>query len=359
MMKTPGRSGEKKFAFMENSLDVIRLLAALQVAVSHYLNLMLLYYREPGTEDTLLLGFKRCITLFPGVVILFTISGFLMGATLERETSRSRFLKKRFLRIYPALWVNILLTGALIAAALKPGAEQMRALSVWGAVQAFGIAFTPGFLKDFGAGSINGALWTIMVEIQFYLLLFLFWNYCKKKSDRWWQGALIAALICNLVSWLLTQSTLVPQAVLSLLDRSFLPYLCWFLLGMNLYRLREKAVPLLVRKLPVLTVVYVIYKGCWQHFSWAVPGYYADVVTTCLLPCAVIGFAYAFGAHRLKNDISYGIFLYHWPVINVIFYFGMPAAADHFLLLAGYTAVFLALAALSWLLLERRLVRRR
>lgn len=350
---------EKSFVFLDNCLDLIRLFAALQVAVSHYLNLTLLHYGQTRPEDSLLLWFKRGITLFPGVVILFTISGFLMGAALQKESRRKVFLKKRFRRVYPALWVNLVLTAAFICVIVKPAPGQLRSLLVWGGIQFIGIAYTPGFLKEFGAGSINGALWTIMVEIQFYLLLFLLWNYLKKRSDRWWHSACAAAFACNLICWLVTDRQLAGPAFCALLDRSFLPYLCWFLLGMELYRMKERVVPLLTGWLPVLAVIYVVYKACWQHFSWSVPGYYADFVTSLFLPFLVIGCAYGFGKCRLKQDLSYGIFLYHWPLINLVFHFDLPERMNHILLFAGYLIAFVSLAAASWYFVERRVVKRR
>ena len=76
---------EKGFSFGDNSLDLIRMFAALQIALTHYLNLTLLRYGVTGWQDSLLLGAKRIMTLFPGLILLFSISGFLMGASMERS----------------------------------------------------------------------------------------------------------------------------------------------------------------------------------------------------------------------------------------------------------------------------------
>ena len=56
---------EKGFSFGDNSLDLIRMFAALQIALTHYLNLTLLRYGVTGWQDSLLLGAKRIMTLFP------------------------------------------------------------------------------------------------------------------------------------------------------------------------------------------------------------------------------------------------------------------------------------------------------
>lgn len=346
-----------KFEFMENSLDWIRLFAALQVALSHYLNLIFFTYEKKGFADEILLAFKRCITLFPGVVILFAVSGFLMAASLDRRGNRLDFARKRFRRIYPGLWINIIFTLFLVIGLCRPAGGEKKELFLWMVVQGVGISYTPGFLKNFATGSINGALWTIMVEIQFYILLFLLWEYLRRKSDLWWKVTLVITFGINIVCYFAAADSLVSESAAALLGRTVLPYLFWFVYGMCLYRFGGQWIPKIGSKLPVLLVCYVAYKGCWQYFGWKVPGYYADFVTSLLLPCLVIGAAYVMGKHRLKTDFSYGIFLYHWLIINVIFYFDLPDRMNHVLLLAIYIAIFLSLALSSWVLVERRAIK--
>lgn len=341
----------------ENCIDILRLLAALQVALTHYLNLTLLHFRQEGWEDRFLLGIKRVLTLFPGVVILFSISGFLMGASMERTLKRTEFLKKRARRIYPALWAAMLfmlLPPLLLAPQTgQNGAEYLK----WFLIQMTGVAYTPDFLKGFGAGSINGALWTVMVEVQFYLLLAVFWNRIKKSSDWCWHMMLPAAFCINLAMDFAAKAA--PQAMwVKLLDRTVLPYLFWFAAGMYCYRFREKILPVLQKALPAAGAAYVLYKVCWQISGWQIPGYYADCVTNLLLPFLTIGAAYAFGTHRLKRDLSYGMFLYHWPLINVAFALKLPERMDHLMLFAGYTVCFSVLAWASWEFLERRVNRK-
>ena len=347
---------EKGFSFGDNSLDLIRMFAALQIALTHYLNLTLLRYGVTGWQDSLLLGAKRIMTLFPGLILLFSISGFLMGASMERSKGPVDFLKKRVLRIYPGLWTAILVMAAMVLLLLRPKGADLKALGIWMGVQAAGLAYTPDFLQGFATGSMNGTLWTIMVEIQLYLLLGFFWKPLKRLKSRGWNCLLLLALFLNLLCGWAQQASLLPAAALSLLSRTFFPYLVWFAAGLWLYRFRETVLPVLQKKWPLLLGFYVLYKGGWQVFGWPVPGYYADVVTSLWLPCAAVAAAYGWGKHRLKNDLSYGIFLYHWPVINLIFFWNLPAREGHLLLFAGYVLAFLLLGCLSWFVVERRIL---
>lgn len=137
--RAAGRKNTTQFVFAENSLDILRLFAALQIAITHYLNLTMLTYGKDGPGDGLLLGFKRALTLFPGLIILFSISGFLMGETLMRTQNRKIFAQKRILRLYPALWVNIVLTIGMLS--LLPGvvSGHGKDLLTWAVVQGVGL----------------------------------------------------------------------------------------------------------------------------------------------------------------------------------------------------------------------------
>src|SRR5688572_6028527 len=83
-----------------NNLDLIRLLAALQVAVGHAF--AWLAVPLPRLAEELLRS-------FPGVLIFFVISGFLITRSyVERNRGFARYMANRALRIYPALWVQYL-----------------------------------------------------------------------------------------------------------------------------------------------------------------------------------------------------------------------------------------------------------
>jgi peptidoglycan/LPS O-acetylase OafA/YrhL len=73
-----------------------------------------------------------------------------------------------------------------------------------------------------------------------------------------------------------------------------------------------------------------------------------------LLAAVVFSAAYtgAGWSHRLLhgNDVSYGIYIYHIPVVNLLMQLGLVGAAWHVVLVLLATGV---LATLSWWLVER------
>ena len=78
-----------------NSLNLIRILAALQVFLGHtavHLNF------EPLQLLT------KPLAIIQGVPVFFLISGFLIWNSLNRDNSLKSFTQKRILRLYPELW---------------------------------------------------------------------------------------------------------------------------------------------------------------------------------------------------------------------------------------------------------------
>src|SRR5216684_113484 len=91
-----------------NNFDLLRLLAALQVAVVHSLGFL-----KPGYFARLLgSGLDR----FPGVPIFFVISGILISKSYEHSDSLRDYLRNRCLRIFPGLWVCLVVSVPVILA---------------------------------------------------------------------------------------------------------------------------------------------------------------------------------------------------------------------------------------------------
>src|SRR5947208_2952799 len=91
----------------QNNFDLIRLFAALQVVLLHAT-----YHLE--ISNSLWDDFLKCVRPFPGVPIFFTISGFLIFASYDSNQSIKKYLKNRYLRIYPLLYVITIITTILL-----------------------------------------------------------------------------------------------------------------------------------------------------------------------------------------------------------------------------------------------------
>lgn len=332
MVSILGLRKKYKFRFENNSFDLWRYWAAIGVMLLHYTG-----YAIPRSEtgkNTLWL-IRKIVSFFPGVVVLFTISGFLIASSIEHSANSVHYYKKRFSRIYPELWICTIINMFLLLIMAK--SKMNYSIILWLATQIIGIAYTPSILKDFASGSVNGALWTIFVEIQLYFVIGLFYKLLVNFKKYQWYILLSVLAFINVGCFYLTDGQ--EGIVVKLIERCFLSYALWFFIGMFVYIYRETSI-IVLRNIciPLLILYYVCYlkRDC-------IPGYYCDIATGVMCPLIIIGFAYLIPKIRIKTDITYGIFLYHWLVLNIFIYIDVFSRINWLLCLVLYLVI-------TWLL---------
>ena len=95
-----------------NNFDAVRLVAAIAVIFSHS---FLIAEGTQAHEPLIWLTGKQCILGLVGVFIFFAISGYLVTQSYEETDSPVRFLVKRALRIWPGLFVVLIVVALVIA----------------------------------------------------------------------------------------------------------------------------------------------------------------------------------------------------------------------------------------------------
>lgn len=113
-----------------------------------------------------------------GVALFFLISGFVIPFSF-RKASAAQFLVGRIFRIYPLYMAGFAMT---ILALWISGAASGRSFPYPGAEVLAG--FLPGMRELAGARSIDGVVWTLEVELKFYVLCALLATLIRKGS-RW------------------------------------------------------------------------------------------------------------------------------------------------------------------------------
>ncbi|MGC4014667.1 MAG: acyltransferase [Luteolibacter sp.] len=164
----------------ENNFDLLRLVAALQIMLTHYVNHT--HFSVPW------LNIRGVIKSFSGIAMLFTISGFLIFASFDNSRNIKEYARNRFLRIYPALWtiISFMLIILVVLGYINSSNVFSSNFIFWIITQASFLQFyTPGMLRGFGVGTPNGSFWTIPVEMSFYILVPLFfWLTGKTKRNK-------------------------------------------------------------------------------------------------------------------------------------------------------------------------------
>lgn len=293
-----------------NALDLFRVLATVQVFLGHVVTHFQM--SNPPTE---------AVYFIRGVPILFVLCGFLAAKSLD-STSSGVWLLRRAVRILPAFWMCIIINSLVIFLAYDRTPTAREGI-LYFATQFLGLNFYTGeWLRGYGVGTPNGVLWTIGVQLQFFLLAPLVHRFIGKNVKEKGWGIIIGALAlfsigCHMVSAYL------PEVLSKLIGVTVFPYLYFLLLGMMGWYCRDKLIPLLERvKWPVL-LIYMGWKLCEINFAWPklFDGIQYNVVTTTLIGCVI--FAFSFGwKWRMKRDWTYGFYLYHMVVINLLVEWG-------------------------------------
>ena len=144
--------------------DWLRLLGALLVVIGHSAVLLSL---QPA-----MVGDYGVHTL--GVIIFFTISGYLITGSWKNDPHFFRYAEKRARRIMPALLVVVFLTALVLGPLVTSdpnyfGDPQVRKY-VWRNSLLLPYHQLPGVFAANPETAVNGSLWTLPVEVFMYVM---------------------------------------------------------------------------------------------------------------------------------------------------------------------------------------------
>lgn len=201
----------------QNNFGLLRLIAAIQVMASHSIG----HYDLAAATNP----FVVALRMFPGVPIFFLLSGFLVYGSWIRRPALKTYARSRFLRIFPGLWACFAFSVAVLAVLGQMDGTLMETV-IWIIAQmSVGQFVNPDFLRDFGVGVINGSLWSIPVEIQFYIVLPFIAIVISSTVRQW----LLVALMIMISTLYLALD--LPRIADKLLGVTVLPYLFMFMIG--------------------------------------------------------------------------------------------------------------------------------
>jgi len=341
-----------------NNFDLIRLLAALQVAAYHGI----VHFHVP--IHPLL---WKLLETFPGVQSFFCISGFLIARSVERNRHDLKaYAWSRVLRIYPVLILCSTVWFCLMfVLGVFHGVEWWRVASWYsGAVAIGGSGINPNFFRGFGIGVWNGALWTVGVEIAFYVLLpilYLLDRWGPAFLDRIFFVLCLASFALFLYFDGLHYGDTIHFGALTKAVWFSLPGNLWMLLfGTIIHRQIGWLGRLLSGKVVWWLGGYIVLVFSTHDLAAGAGGKAIEAallfVVHLVLALLTVSAAYSFhglGDSLLKgNDISYGLYVYHLPVYNLFIQYGLGTA--HWFPAAILGAILCGYA--SWIFLERRML---
>ncbi len=329
----------------ENNFDLLRLFAAIQVLLVHANTHIML---DSGHSSTgFFAGIFSLLSHIPGVPIFFLISGFLIYMSYERNPNLKEYFANRILRVYPALYVNIFL-GMLILFYFD-FVQFNGELFGWLLAQMSIVQiYNAEMFRGFGVGTINGVVWTLSVELVFYIVLpFLIYLHNKNKF-------LIYGLL--LISYLIYNYDLSSDKEVfynKLLVVTIFPYIFLFLTGMGFYKYYDTIKRFVNGKFMWWFLLFIVTEVVKTYFIIDF-GVVINILIWVIFSFMVFSFSFSFRSlsdSLLKRvDFSYGIYIYHMLIINIFVHLKMLGEIKY---VAAVITLTIAFGAISWFFIEK------
>ena len=321
-----------------NSLDALRLGAAMLVLYSHQHAVM-------GLPEPSFFGWNTWGGA--GVSIFFVLSGYLVWTSWLRDPRVIPFLVRRSLRIFPALWVVILLSVLV----LGPWASVLDTQRYFGHPQTWRYLVNMVLLVVYGLpgvfptnampGIVNGSLWSLPVEFICYLVLAAAgWCLVRTRASTglvlvglWWLAVAVASLGTRIwgPAYLMHGEMVV-----------------FFAAGVLYGQMRHAPFDRLQWVLVVVGLAAFVGLG----------GRGPERVGMLLLALALVhGAAVWAGGSGLGarlGDLSYGVYIYAFPVQQALAHWGQGKNQTFAGMLGLSSVLTLLMAFLSWHGIEKR-----
>jgi peptidoglycan/LPS O-acetylase OafA/YrhL/O-antigen ligase len=326
----------------DNNFNLLRLAFALMVVVYHAIAL-------PGLAGTAQLESWTGLLAEIGVQGFFILSGYLVWASLERTPSFLLYAEKRARRLLPG-YVAVILVTVAAALALVPAVRE----NIGATLRYFGwnLAFLnfmepglPGVFETNRFTEMNGALWTLKIEVMFYLALPLLAFLLRAAGQHRW--IMLVAIYVAAEAW---RFVLAPAGGFwAELSRQLPGQMSFFITGIALCAWREELNwRSILAPFGILLLVLSIVLPQAAPLRAAGLGIVAVWVA--------VGIPRLFNAARF-GDLSYGLYIAHFPIIQCVVAAGLFATSPG-LAIAITAGACLAASLLLWWLIERPALRR-
>lgn len=367
--RMPGRTLADEFSPRANSIGFLRLVLATSVLVAHASPLGYggTNYGHTLTRNQLELGGF-------GVYGFFVLSGFLITASGMRF-SLPRYGFHRFLRIFPGFWACLLVV-ALVIAPLVALYERDTLAGFWNhptgpddyildnfftGIQQYGISgllgTTPYGEMTGGPSAFNGSLWSLIYELACYVIVALLaWTGVLRGAPRLVvviTGALYALAVFDFVRQLpetntgpFSRGVIGPIPLIGYFDITTAHTLFMLFLAGACLHLFKHRVPMHPAVAVGAAVAFFGSAALGGFSVIGLPAYvYLLVWAACKLPKLFQGVG-------RKRDYSYGIYIYAFPVQQVIALVGGVKWGPIVYILLSLAGT-LVLAVPSWHLVEK------
>lgn len=313
------------------NMDLVRYVMAFAVIVSHYNTLVKTDFYWP-------------IESGPAVGGFFGLSGFLVYLSYLRRPSFKVYITSRARRILPVYCFVVIASALALSLVSNLSFDAYFTNGDFWKYLVSNLCFMnfiqptlPGVFESFEIPNVNSSLWTIKVEWMLYLSIPLF--FWAIKRFKWSvTKSVVVIFICSVfyrqfVLWLYERT---GQEILVNLSRQFVGQLVYFYAGVLFYyqlpHIKQNKWMYVVGSVFLILVSKAVMNYLGDSNSWMV-AVFDEVCFPIGLVFLIllISVAKSLGDWIAKlGNCSYEMYLFHFPIIQVVVYAGLPEKYSSF-----------------------------
>ncbi|MFZ4800018.1 MAG: acyltransferase family protein [Bacteroidia bacterium] len=291
-----------------NNFNFLRFYFAFVVVIGHLIGIS----KVEGFRQ-----FAPFFNTYTSVTAFFCISGFLITRSYLNSSSYINYLLKRAARLLPAYILVVILSAVFLSFLSRYSFSDYYTHPQFTKYLIANLSFAnfvqpclPGvFLRDGLTCDVNGALWTLKVEVSFYLTIPVLLFLIKKSNNK-----PLIFIIIYLFSVIYKNSfeyltSITGNGIYSILARQLPGFLSYFICGIALYYYFE----FFLRNKKLFFIVGFVLFTFEQLIDM-------EIFTPIALPLMVFAIAFSFSGLNTfakYGDFSYGIYLFHCPIIKI------------------------------------------
>lgn len=327
-----------------NNFDLLRFLLAMLVCLVH---------TAIFSGYAPLQWLSQNLSSSAAVKAFFVVSGFLIMMSYERSTSLKSYFSKRIRRIYPAYFVVIMLSAFGLFWVSSKNSTDYFSID-WLRYLAANLSFLnylqltlPGVFDANRLNAVNGALWTLKIEVLFYITAPLIAILCRQFT------ALPVLILFYGLSILYTAFFLSAaqhgDALLNMeLSRQLPGQWVYFMSGAFYYYylpfVEKRIYYFLTGAVLVLLINSINPLPLLEPFAFS----------TLIIFFGLFGYIGNFGKY---GDYSYGVYILHCPIIQLLLLFdGFQTRPWYFLIAVIVLTLVAAIGMWHWV--EKRFLLR-
>lgn len=321
----------------ENFFTPIRLGLALAVLIGHAFSVI---GGSPESEPNLAFGLGAS---YLAVNIFFIASGFLVTKSMMYRKDAADYSSARIMRIYPALIAHVLFVMFIIG----PIATNLPLAKFFTDPQVLlqplmVLTFTetsmtmPGMFENNAEPRASAALWTLRYEMLAYIGTLILFSLGLFRH-RW---MIVAQFMLTVLAWIGAHMTGLYEGLMPTLQ-ALLRFGMAYTLGSVIYAYQDK-MSFHILGLAVLSIV------AWLNPVTAFNEIFMNLV---------LGYGLFFLAYQKMpkltrltrmSDISYGVYIYHWCVLQTIRHFWVDVSVAELIMTALPITLILSWASWHW-----------